>query len=51
MIAVAAFKLQRYMLDSKSIMQFMLSLIEQKIIKFAIWFYQMRGESYLSRYS
>lgn len=49
MIGVAAFKLQRHMLDSKSIVQFMLSSIEQKIIKFAIWFDQMRGESCLSR--
>jgi hypothetical protein len=49
MIGVAAFKLQRHMLDSKSIVQFMLSLIEQKIIKFAVWFDQVRGESCLSR--
>ena len=29
------------MLDSKSIVQFMLNLIEQRIIELSVWFYQM----------
>ena len=49
MIGVAAFKLHRHMLDSKSIVQFVLSLIEQKIIEFAIRFDEMRGERRLGR--
>jgi hypothetical protein len=49
MIGVAAFKLHCHMLDSKSIVQFMLNLIEKRIIEFAIWFNQMGGQRCLGR--
>jgi len=40
----AALKLHCYVVDTKSVMEFLLNPIEQSIIEVAVWSYQVSGE-------